>query len=341
MLINSYLKAFTVFGLTLITVNAFCFINRNSVQQKYVESVFETPSNFSLIAENLQLSNAKEYIESSFDPLTLQIYLSDISGNQHAFLPHNSFNRTGFFYSSSDSVSLPNLLQILAISSVYNGNLQIANKELEEALTQYRSIEDAENIAVIARNLSWINFISGETIAAEEFIDIAINSIHQTSDSDRLFEYLFWKNNMLLVLGNAKQVEASILNQMLAGASRKGKLKEWECYYQLGKSYLQQQKMVQAKWFFVQALMLSDEFESKVPKIKSLLMLAKVKSKINDYTLAIQDLKRAETLSEENNKLFKIDVYRQMSAVYKALKDKNKEEYYSSLYTKMRKNYVN
>src|SRR5690606_37613904 len=104
---------------------------------------------------------------------------------------------------------------------------------------------------------------------------------------------------------------------------------------------LHQQKFVQAKWFFIQALTLSDGFNSKTPKIKSLLMLAKVKSKVKDYGLAIQDLKAAESLSMGNNKQFKIDIAKQLSAIYKAMGNRTKENYYSSVYNKLQAKYVN
>ena len=342
MAILKYLKAFTVFSFTLITVNAFCFIDKPGLEeQKYIDNIFESPSEFGLIAENLQLLDAKKYICSSFDQLTLQIYLSDISGSLNAFQPNNSFNRINFFHSSSDSVSLANFLQALAISNVYNGNLQLAKKELEEALPLFDVIEESGNRAIIAKNLSWINFITGNAKAAAEYSEIAIAYIEETGNKTALFDYLFWKNNLLLAFGNARQVEAHILNEILAKASHNGHLKEWECYYQLGKSYLQQQKMVQAKWFFVQALTLANGFKSKAPKIKSLLMLAKVKSKVKDYALALQDLKVAESLSEGANKPFKIDVTKQMAIIYKVLNNQRKEKYYSSAYIKLQDYYVN
>jgi tetratricopeptide (TPR) repeat protein len=341
MSIYKYLKAFMVFSFTLIAINAFCF-NRGSLEgQRYLDSIFKTPSHFSLVAEDLQLVDAKRYIRSSFDQLTLQIYLSDISGNQRTFLPGNHQSRINFFYLSADSVALANFLQALAISNVYNGNLQLAEKDFEEALPQFKPIEDAGNRAIIAQNLSWINFITGNAKAAVEFSEIAIEYMEESENQGALFDYLFWKNDLLLASGKARQVEAHILNEVLARASHSCKLKEWECYYQLGKSYLQQQKMVQAKWFFVQALTLSKGFNSKAPQIKSLLMLAKVKSKVKDYELAIQNLKAAESLSDGANKLFKIDVALQMAAIYKELNNQRKENYYSSVYIKMRENYVN
>lgn len=342
MSIYKYLKAFMVFSFTLIAINAFCFNNKSGFEeQKYVANIFESSSDFSLIAEDLQLVGAKKYISSSFDQLTLQIYLSDISGNQKTFLPNNNQSRINFFYFLSDSVALANLLQALAISNVYNGNLQLAEKDFEEALPQFKPIEDAGNRAIIAQNLSWINFITGNAKAAAEFSEIAIDYLEESENQAALFEYLFWKNDLLLASGKARQVEVHILNEVLARASHSGKLKEWECYYQLGKSYLQQQKMVQAKWFFVQALTLSKGFNSKAPQIKSLLMLAKVKSKVKDYELAIQNLKEAESLSDGENKLFKIDVAQQMAAIYKVLNNQRQEDYYSSVYIKMRENYVN
>jgi len=340
MAIYKYLKAFIVFSFTLSSINAFCFINSYSLEsEKYLKSVFKAHSATRLIAEDLQLLNVKEHIKSSFDQLTLQIYLSNISGNKNAFLIENINDRNVFFTLFSDHVSLANFLQSLAIFNVYSGDLQLAKKKFEDSLFQFQVIKDEKNIAIMAQNLSWIYFITGDTEIAAKFSEMAIASIQETGNK-ATFEYLFWKNNMLLALGNANQVESHILNGILARASRNGKIKEWECYYQLGKSYLQQQKMVQAKWFFVQALTLSNGFNSKIPKIKSLLMLAKVKSKVKDYSLAIQDLKVAENLSERN-KLFKIDIAKQLADVYKALDNQDKEKYYSSVYIKLRKNYVN
>lgn len=343
MLIHTYLKAFIISSFMLVSIDAFSFKNTSSFEnEKYLESIFELNSDFKLLSEEIQKLDAKKFIKIHFDKLTFNIYSSNITEIENSLRINPMADKFNLYMKMSDNISQGNILQIEAVLEAHKGNIFSAKKKFESALLQYKVIRDHKLVSIMAHNLSWTNFILGNYTDATEFNNLSIASGRITKDDDLLFDQLFWQNDLLLENGDANQAEELILKRILMMAYRtNNKQKEWQCYYYLGKSYLQQKKLTEAKWFFVQALTLSNGFDSKKPKIKSLLMLAKVKGKVKDYELAIQDLKVAESLSVGENKLFKIDVALQMAAIFKILNNKSKENYYSSAYIKMKENYVN
>lgn len=74
------------------------------------------------------------------------------------------------------------------------------------------------------------------------------------------------------------------------------------CFNNLAIVYRDQKKYSQAKWFILQSNTLS-RVKNDVPNIiSSLLVLASVKTDIQDYSLAMQDLNEALTLSGKNAK---------------------------------------
>ncbi|TZF80901.1 hypothetical protein FW774_19935 [Pedobacter sp. BS3] len=69
----------------------------------------------------------------------------------------------------------------------------------------------------------------------------------------------------------------------------------------LARTYLDQKRYSEAKWFFIQANTQSRILKDTVGIITSLTNLAKVKNAIKDYKLALRDLKEAEILAKRTH----------------------------------------
>ena len=71
----------------------------------------------------------------------------------------------------------------------------------------------------------------------------------------------------------------------------------YHSFMTLGKSYHQQKKYTQAKWFFIQSNMISQKIGYSSGELFSLIELAKVKESINENKLALGDYKMAAALA--------------------------------------------
>ncbi len=103
---------------------------------------------------------------------------------------------------------------------------------------------------------------------------------------------------------NYKQAESLILNQALplfrAADNEFGRI---SCFDVLGRLYHKQKKYSQAKWFFIQANTAARKVKNTEGIITSLVELSKVKADINDFDLALRDLKEAQFLAKKNETL--------------------------------------
>jgi len=72
-------------------------------------------------------------------------------------------------------------------------------------------------------------------------------------------------------------------------------------FNELAKIYVQQNKLSEAKWFFLQSNNLSRQQSNDRLTIANLIELAVIKSTIGDFSLAQQDLKEAQDLAGSHN----------------------------------------
>ncbi|WP_345949399.1 MULTISPECIES: hypothetical protein [unclassified Mucilaginibacter] len=72
-------------------------------------------------------------------------------------------------------------------------------------------------------------------------------------------------------------------------------------FNELAKIYVQQNKLSQAKWFFLQSNNLSRQQSNDRLTIANLMELSSVKSAIGDFALAQQDLEEARTMATAHN----------------------------------------
>jgi len=107
--------------------------------------------------------------------------------------------------------------------------------------------------------------------------------------------------NVHMLLNNFTQAEQVVLNVALKTYSKTGNISgEMNSYQQLAKIYLAADKLTQALWFSTQQGILAQRMSNNNAYIQSLLGLAMVKIKKQEYSQAKLDLNRAELLAKNN-----------------------------------------
>ncbi len=103
--------------------------------------------------------------------------------------------------------------------------------------------------------------------------------------------------NVHLLLSHYTEAEQVVLNVALKTYSRIGnKSGQMASYNQLGKIYFGANKLTQSMWFFTQQGILAQQLKNNSSYIESILGIATVKIKKREYSLALKDLNKAETL---------------------------------------------
>lgn len=106
-------------------------------------------------------------------------------------------------------------------------------------------------------------------------------------------------SNVHLLLSHYTEAEQVVLNVALKTYSRIGnKSGQMASYNQLGKIYFGANKLTQSMWFFTQQGILAQQLKNNSSYIESLLGIATVKIKKKEYSLALRDLNKAETLAK-------------------------------------------
>lgn len=131
--------------------------------------------------------------------------------------------------------------------------------------------------------------------------------------------------NTHMLLDNFKEAEQVVLNVALKNYSRTGNITgEMNAYQQLAKIYLASGKLTQALWFSTQQGILAQRMSNNNAYIQSILGLAMVKIKKQEFNQAKLDLNRAELLAK-NNKIsaFTVEIDDARKAIAKRQKSKN------------------
>ncbi|RZK38869.1 MAG: hypothetical protein EOO90_20815 [Pedobacter sp.] len=113
-------------------------------------------------------------------------------------------------------------------------------------------------------------------------------------------------SNVHLSLLHYAEAEQVVLNVALKTYSRLGnKAGQMSSYHQLGRIYLGANKLTQSLWFYTQQGILAQQLKNNPAYIESILGIASVKIKKKEYSLALKDVNRAESLA----KSFQISQY--------------------------------
>lgn len=107
--------------------------------------------------------------------------------------------------------------------------------------------------------------------------------------------------NVHMLLNNFTEAEQVVLNVALKNYSKTNNISgEMNAYQQLAKIYLAADKLTQALWFSTQQGILAQRMSNNNAYIQSILGLAMVKIKKQEFNQAKLDLNRAELLAKNN-----------------------------------------
>lgn len=317
------------------------FVLYNSIQQKFADSIFHKQPDKYLLADGIVLLDTHQLVKSVTDALSLNISVSAISYYQRQYY-FNTLPKQLDFYAKANLLNhQAGLYKMLAVTETLSGDLNIAYHHFNKALFLYQAQLNHIQVAQTASYLYHLSLLFGEDKAAADFNDIVIASFRVIENDKKRIEALLQQNDLLLRTGDLKQAEQQILTKILLMAYRvNSKQAEMDCYLQLGRVYWHQNKFTEAKWFFVQANILANKLNHREGMIRSLLMLAKVKNIIKDYSLALADLKLANSLLNSQNSYFKPDILKNMASTYQKLGDEQQYKRYKTIYNNEQDKYV-
>jgi tetratricopeptide (TPR) repeat protein len=126
------------------------------------------------------------------------------------------------------------------------------------------------------------------------------------------FRSLMLKFNLYFLNQDYLLAENIILKKALFTTKGNKKL-EVECFLALGQVYLKKRQYVQAKWFFIQSYGVATKLNDERSQIQSLIYLTKVKNRIGDHKLALNDLVKIKAYKENLTNLYKIDIELEMA----------------------------
>jgi tetratricopeptide (TPR) repeat protein len=125
------------------------------------------------------------------------------------------------------------------------------------------------------------------------------NSSHQFNDYGSALLRL---SNVHMMLNNFTEAEQVVLNVALKNYNRTHNVQgEMNSYRQLAKIYLASDKLTEALWFSTQQGILARQLKSNNGCMESMLGIASVKIRKKQYTLAKNDLNKAELFAKTTN----------------------------------------
>ena len=194
------------------------------------------------------------------------------------------------------------LLNLYAVQHALNGKLDDAVHLLHKAVAMNLK---HKNLFPLRKNyllLQWIYTIRKDFTEALKY-NRAILSLDVKTQNKRLLANTYLDRSELLVKSKSFiEAENLVLTKALPLCyyGLKNEIELIRCYDQLGDNYLQQKKIIQAKWFYIQSNMLSKKINNVREITNSLINIAHVKTIAGDYELALLDLKEAETKANKN-----------------------------------------
>lgn len=291
-----------------------------------------------LIAEELRSLDARNFILSGWSPLDGNIYLSGMKKTN--ILPKASLE-----IGLSDTLFSKTLIELSAqneklhgINFAFKGFYQLATFHFSNALIQYAILKDTQNNILLRQNLSELYILQHRL---DEALKINYNTeslLIKSNKKNKLVDNLLQRVTIEVEKGNTKSAENIILKRVLAmGVNKK---QEQECYLSLGKIYLQAKRYTEAKWFFIQANTLAEKRNSRLGKIKSLLLLAKVQNQVGDHSLALNNILKAKNLITNSLKIYIIDVEMELAQTYRQLNQKQKSNIHSTNFNSIKTSYI-
>ena len=164
-------------------------------------------------------------------------------------------------------------------------NIVVSSLDAEEGNTYFAEAEKNER--------------KGELDEAVTLFSKAAFEYNSAKQYARYGSALMRLSNVHLQLLHFAEAEQVVLNVALKNYSKMGsKVGQMQSYSQLGKIYLAINKYTQSMWFYTQQGILAKQIGNENAYIESVLGIANVKILKKEYSMASQDLNRAEVLAK-------------------------------------------
>jgi tetratricopeptide (TPR) repeat protein len=143
---------------------------------------------------------------------------------------------------------------------------------------------------------------NGDLYDALTFFGKAAFEYNNNKNFSRYGASLLRLSNVHYLLEHYTEAEQVILNVALKTYSRFGNRGgQLASYNQLGRIYLAANKLTQSMWFYTQQGILAKQIKNNSSYVDSILGLAQVKIKKREYTLALNDVNRAELYAKNSH----------------------------------------
>lgn len=312
----------------------------NSIEhQILLNKILTSRSPTFLVAEKILRLTSYDILNSHKNPLKHHIFISSVTWFQKSYFFIDFDERLNFYRKSGLKSHHANLLKMHAFTAYSNGNFSLARQYLENAIHINLELANQAEVINLASSLANLCFITDDYNLGIVYNQLVIDKNRFLNRTIEILPNLFLKNDLYLAAGRFKDAEDLLLKRVLLLCySGNNKTGEALCYYNLGKSYLGQKKFTESKWFFIQSNTLYKKLNNKRGVIKTLLMLSRTKNKINDHHLALNDIFLAKSHIHNQNKIFELDIARELSVTYKFIGNDKKAKFHQDIYIDTQKN---
>jgi tetratricopeptide (TPR) repeat protein len=201
-----------------------------------------------------------------------------------------------------DRISDDLLLNTLAVDYGKNGDLVQSAKYFKESLLINENLNNKLSQAKITQVLASLHKILknyDEAVFYQEQ-NLRINSsLNKPNEVAAAYINIA---ALKVLQNNYKDAEFYILRKAFPLYRRMGnKVGRMSCFENLAKMYKSQNRLSEAKWFFLQENLMANKLNNIPAQVSSLISIAKVKSDIGETDLALANFKEAELLASANS----------------------------------------
>lgn len=218
-----------------------------------------------------------------------------------------------------------------------------ASYYFSEALKIKEKLNDNAGIAQLAGNLSAIYKMNGEYAKAINYSQYVVEANQAMKKTAVVANTYLDIAAMKYKLGNFKESETYILRKAFPLFQRTGnKVGRMKSFQSLADLYLKQNRLSEAKWFYIQSHIMAVKLFDVQARINSLTGLANVKSALGESTDALQDYREAERLALQNNYLVNlVEINANLGEMYSQLGDYPAAGAALDLYSRFRESWIN
>jgi tetratricopeptide (TPR) repeat protein len=218
---------------------------------------------------------------------------------------------------SGDINSQALIMNTYAVYYARKGETEKAIPYFQDALRLKEQTKDKGQISKITVNLAAIFKALGrydEAVAYNEYTIRANAGKDRTPIAEAYLDIATIKG----LQQQYDQSEQMLLKKALpifqSLGNKAGRMRSFE---RLADMYKLQNRYAEAKWFYLQAILMSTTIHDEKTHVSCLMSLAEVKNAINDHALALQDYQEAESIATANNYAEKLtDIKGEMGETY-------------------------